>query len=264
MISHNMWRFLDTGMQTAQWNMAVDEVLLDDFKEGNRPIIRLYGWKRALSLGRFSTVSKNLNWGKIQNENIPCVRRMSGGGILIHGGDLSYSLIMPRSWMRGRAVKESYRYVCGFLISLYQKLGHEAQFACDLHLNEEQSDICLAGIEPYDIVIEGKKMGGNAQRYTRRAVFQHGSIPMRIDEFFFESLFIEDSGLNNAATLEKLGTTRSYEELSALLLETFCETFDVELIPYSLNASQVQRAMQLIADKYTQESWNAHGKHTHS
>lgn len=264
MMTHTAWRFLDTGMGKATWNMAVDQTLLDEFKDGDMPIIRLYGWEKSLSLGRFSTFIENLHPENIRAKDISCVRRMSGGGILIHGGDLSYTLILPRSWMRGTAVKENYRYVCEFLIALYQKLGFEARFACDLQLNEQRSNLCLAGIEPYDIVIEGKKMGGNAQRYTRDAVFQHGSIPMRIDEAFFKPLFLEDSVLDKVATLEKLGNPISYEELSTLVRESFCETFAVELVTDSLTVSQMQRATQLNANKYTQESWNIHGKITHS
>ena len=107
-------------------------------------------------------------------------------------------------------------------------------------------------------------MGGNAQRYSRDAVFQHGSIPMRIDEAFFKPLFLEDSGFDRAATFEKLGTFISYEDLSRLVRESFCETFAVELVTDSLTVSQMQRATQLNADKFTQESWNVHGKSTHS
>lgn len=96
MIIHNTWRLLDSGIKTAQSNMAIDEALLNCFKEGDMPIMRLYGWEHALSVGRYSTLWRSLNRHTVQKENIPCVRRMSGGGILVHGGDLSYSLIMPR------------------------------------------------------------------------------------------------------------------------------------------------------------------------
>ncbi|MDP1784954.1 MAG: lipoate--protein ligase family protein, partial [Sulfuricurvum sp.] len=196
MIRHTTWRLLNSNTATAEWNMAVDEALLSGFKEGDMPILRLYGWENALSLGRFSTFFKSLHQENIQAENVPCVRRMSGGGILVHGGDLSYSLIIPRDWLRGKGVKEGYHYLCGFLISLYKKLGHKAQFACDLQWDEIRSDICLAGTQAYDIVIEGKKMGGNAQRHTRHALFQHGSIPIRIDDSFFKPLFLEEAGLD--------------------------------------------------------------------
>ncbi len=256
MISQHIWRFFDTGTQTAQWNMAVDEVLLESFNEGDRPMLRVYGWENALSLGRFSAVSKNLNWEKIQTENIPCVRRMSGGGILVHGGDLSYALIIPHDWLREKGIKESYYYLCEFLITLYQKLGLNAQFATHLQLHERRSDICLAGTEAYDIVIDGGKMGGNAQRHTRHALLQHGSIPMRINDSFFRSLFTEDSGLDQAASLEKLGRVMTYEALSSLVQEAFCETFDAKLVSDTLSLSEQQRALELQKNKYTQSRWN--------
>jgi lipoyl(octanoyl) transferase len=253
---HNVWRLIDSGTHTAQYNMAIDEALLNCFKEGDMPIIRFYGWEDSLSFGRFSTLSNSLNMHKVKSENIPCVRRMSGGGILVHGGDLSYTLIIPRDWLMGVGIKESYRYLCGFLISLYKKLGLQAHFGCDLQLDEIRSDVCLAGREAYDIVIKDKKMGGNAQRYTRHTLFQHGSIPMRINESFFKSLFSGDFGLDKIVTLERLGTSISYEDLSLLVQEAFCETFMVNLVPDSLSESEEQHAKQLQTDKYSQESWS--------
>lgn len=258
MIIHKTWRLLDSGSKAAQSNMAIDEALLNCFEEGDMPIIRLYGWEDSLSFGRFSTLSKSLDITKIQSENIPCVRRMSGGGILVHGGDLSYTLIMPRDWFKRTGVKESYHYLCGFLISLYKKLGYQASFASDLKLGEIRSDICLAGREAYDIVIKEKKIGGNAQRYTSHTLFQHGSIPMCVNKPFFKPLFLADFGLEEMATLEQFGTSISYEELSGLVREAFCETFDVKLVPDTLSASEERYAVQLQAEKYSQEKWNLH------
>ena len=256
MIAQSTWRFLNSHTGTAQRNMAVDEALLVNFKEGDMPILRLYGWENALSVGRYSTLWRSLNQQTVQEENIPCIRRMSGGGILVHGGDLSYSLIMPRDWLREKGIKESYHTLCAFLINVYQKLGYEANFSGDQRADVLRSDICLAGNEVYDIQIDGKKMGGNAQRYIRHALFQHGSIPMRIDESFFTPFFTKDPGFENAATLERLGTEISYEELAALVQETFCETFEVELINDMLNLSEEQCAIELDKKKYSQESWN--------
>ncbi|MDP2077768.1 MAG: lipoate--protein ligase family protein [Sulfuricurvum sp.] len=259
MIITNTWRLIDSGSETAQSNMAIDEALLNCYKEGDMPIMRLYGWEDSLSFGRFSTLSKSLNTHKVQSENIPCVRRMSGGGILLHGGDLSYTLIIPRDWLKGTGVKESYHYLCGFLISLYKKMGYQAHFARDLKLDEIPSEICLAGLEAYDIVIKGKKIGGNAQRYTRHTLFQHGSIPMRINEVFFNELFSGDAGLDKMATLQQLGTPILYEDLSLLVQEAFCETFEVKLVPDTLSESEQRHAKQLQAEKYSQERWNLHG-----
>lgn len=256
MIEHNTWRFLNSNTQTAQRNMAVDEALLRCFKEGDMPILRLYGWNNALSVGRYSTLWTSLDRQTVVEKNIPCVRRISGGGILVHGGDLSYSLVLPRDWVREKGVKESYHSLCAFLIHIYQKLGYEADFAGEHRENTLRSDICLAGNEVYDILINGKKIGGNAQRHTRHVLFQHGSIPMRIDESFFKSFFRTDPGFEAATTLENLGTKISYEKLAALVQETFSETFGVELISDTLNLSEEQCANELIDNKYTQTSWN--------
>lgn len=257
------WRLIDTKIGSAHWNMAIDEALLNGFKKGDLPILRLYGWENAVSAGRFSDLGTSLDKKQCEHQKIPIVRRMSGGGVLVHGGDLSYTLILPREWLKESGVKENYHYLCRFLIQLYAKLGHSADFACNQHWGIERSDICLAGIEAYDIMIQGKKMGGNAQRYTRHALFQHGTIPMRLDESLLKPLFKGESGLENAASLERLGTRMTYGLLSSLVREAFCETFAAELIPKALRSSEKEEATALLGNKYTQERWNFHAKPIH-
>lgn len=256
MIKYTKWRFINSHIGSAPRNMAVDEALLVNFKDTDMPILRVYGWENALSTGRYSTLWSSLNRQTVQEQNIPCVRRISGGGILVHGGDLSYTMIIPRDCLRDKGVKESYHYVCAFLITLYQKLGYTADFAGENGVNVQQSDVCLASNEVYDILIDGKKIGGNAQRHTRHALFQHGSIPLSIDESFFTPFFSINPGFDNAVTLERLGTKISYEELAILVQESFSETFGAELINDTLNVSEEQCAMELSEEKYTQASWN--------
>lgn len=256
MINAATWRLIDSGIATAQWNMAVDEALLNGFSDGDLPILRLYGWEPALSLGRFSSMHKSVDRERLEKEGVSYVRRMTGGGVLVHGGDLSYALILPRELLKERGVKESYRYLCRFLICLYEKLGKSAHFAGDLQLEGGRSEVCLAGNEAYDIVIEGRKMGGNAQRHTRQALFQHGTVPMSVDESRFRPLFLQESGLQGAATLQRLGCEVAYEELAGLLKEAFSETFEVYFAPGTLSAPEEQSAKALLVSKYTQERWN--------
>lgn len=257
MIKVKTWRLIETGIGSAGWNMALDEALLNSFQEGDLPILRLYSWEPALSLGRFSGTNKSLNMKRLEEQKLSYVRRMTGGGVLVHGGDLSYALILPRESIRVKGVKMSYRYLCRFLIRLYEKLGFDARFASDLNVEGERSDICLAGNEAYDIMIDGKKMGGNAQRHIRQALFQHGSIPVSVDEARLEPLFLGDSGLKRAATLERLGSLVTYEQLTGLLKEAFGETFDVNLVADSLRSTEEQSARELLVHKYTQKRWNA-------
>lgn len=255
------WRCIDTGISTAQWNMAVDEALLENFSDGDLPILRLYGWESALSVGRFSKLQRSVDLEKLNARGLAYVRRMTGGGVLVHGGDLSYALIMPRAFLAGSGVKESYRYLCRFLVRLYAKLGLHAGFAQSLQCEGRGSEVCLADNEAYDLMIEGGKMGGNAQRHTRKVLFQHGSVPMTLDAARFAPLFLSDSGLERAATLERLGKAIEYRSLAALLQEAFCESFGVELVSDTLQSEEKARAERLLETKYSQQRWNDDGQH---
>lgn len=257
------WRLIDTGLGEGAWNMAVDEALLMCYSQQDMPILHLYRWDNVISLGRFSVIEKSIDIEQLKKNHIGCVRRISGGGILMHGSDLSYSLILPRHACK-EGVKANYRYLCAFLLHLYEKLGLKACFVQELGLERKHSNICLAGHEPYDITIEGKKIGGNAQRYTRNVIFQHGSIPMRLNETAFDSLFLEESGMLSAASLQKCGVEISHEMLTELLIETFCETFEAEVVPSLLRPNEEQNAKELFEKKYTQEGWNIYAKNLYS
>jgi len=253
------WRVIDTGLGKATFNMAADEALHGALETSGRPVLRLYGWEPSISLGRFQDVG-GIRRPLLDAHGVACVRRMTGGGALVHGGDLSYSLVFPRSYLAGAGVKESYRHLCSFLIRLYEKLGLEAWFTADAGLEAVSSPVCLAANEPYDIVIGGRKMGGNAQRYSKHALLMHGSIPMRFDRDRFAPLFDSDSGLERAACLESLQVPILYEELAGLLVDSFCHTFDAEAEPDALSGEEWQRAQELAEQKYGTEKWTWHGQ----
>lgn len=240
--------------------MAVDEALLQNFKEGDMPILRLYRWEASISLGRFSELQKSVNIKVLQKHDIAPVRRVTGGGVLVHGGDLSYTMILPRSFLKQRGVKESYRYLCRFLHAFYKKLGYKSGFACELGVDVGSSDICMASNEEYDIIIEGKKMGGNAQRHTTHALLQHGSIPLRVEKRLFEDLFLEGYDLKTMATLQEMGTVIEDERAVQLLMESFCESFDAELFKDELTPMEKSSVTGLIAEKYGTKRWNIDAK----
>ena len=258
------WRFIDTKIGSAESNMAVDEALLQNFKEGDMPILRLYRWETCISLGRFSELRKSVDIKVLQKQDIGSVRRMTGGGVLVHGGDLSYTMILPRSFLKQRGVKESYRYLCGFLHIFYEKLGYKSGFASELGVNVGSSDICMASNEEYDIIIEGKKMGGNAQRHTTHVMLQHGSIPLRAEKRLFEDLFLEGYDLKEMATLQEMGSVIEDERAVHLVRESFCESFGAELFKDELTLIEKSSVTELIAEKYGTKRWNIDAKQNRS
>ncbi len=254
------WLYIDTGLGSASYNMAVDEVLLNGFTNLDYPVVRLYTWETSLSFGRFSNAQSVVDLNLIKDKELNFVRRLSGGGVLVHGGDISYSLILPNSLVKDIGVKESYHYLCGFILKLYKNLGLDAHFASEMNLETQKSSICMMSNEAYDIVIDSKKIGGNAQRYTKNALLQHGSIPISIDKNIFEDIFIGESGLSNMYTLDNIDLDITSESLKKLILEAFRDVFGAELIKSDLTPLQKSDVDELIKSKYASQRWNIDAK----
>lgn len=252
------WRFIDTGINNASWNMSIDEMLLNNYKEASFPILRLYEWEPSLSFGRFSKVSKNINLSQLSH--LSYARRITGGGILVHGGDISYSLFLSQSYLDNLSVKKSYSFLCSFLINFYKELGLNALFASQANVEYQKDDICLKGKELYDILIKDEKIGGNAQRYSKNMVFQHGSIPLSFNKRLFEPLFKKGSGIEETSSLYKVGIRKDRVQLKEMIKDSFSKSFKCELIDDKLTLNEIKKAKHLFETKYSKDSWNIDGK----
>lgn len=156
----------DRRPRGAASNMAIDEALLEGIHA--RPILRVYRWARpAVSFGVFEEFAPV----RAAFPGREWVRRWTGGGVVEHGADFTYSLIAPRScpWAMGRA-EESYRVV-------HQAIARAlpgAQMADAAAPRVSQA--CFENPVRYDLLREGQKLGGAAQRRTRRGLLHQGSL----------------------------------------------------------------------------------------
>ena len=183
------WRFIDSPKLSAKANMDLDKSLFDNFD--GTPIFRLYSWEEnSFTIGRFQKKDN------IDKFGTSFARRITGGGLLLHGFDISYTIIIPISYLGGKSVKESYEYLCSFLLHFYKKLGLHVEYAKDIMAdNLSKSFFCQEGFEAYDMICQNKKIGGNAQRRTKDIIFQHGSIPIKNDKREFSGYSLEEFGI---------------------------------------------------------------------
>lgn len=95
----------------------------------------------------------------------------------------------------------------------------------------ERTALCFAGVESCDILINGKKIGGNAQRRLKKVIFQHGSIPLvQMADKGDDYLLHPDSTITARTTsLEELGAPLERERLVNLLAAAFEESLGVSL-----------------------------------
>jgi lipoate-protein ligase A len=150
-------------------NMAIDEALLQRAKS---PSIRFYQWSSpALSFGYFGKFSDVTEYATERD----LVRRWTGGGIVFHGEDLTYSIVIPAN---DSVFGES-------SMSIYEKMHRALRDA--LIANAQLAELaavigsadavaCFANPVHADVMIDGRKVAGAAQRRTRSGLLQQGSI----------------------------------------------------------------------------------------
>ena len=161
--------FDDVAPHGAALNMAMDEALLTVIPG---PVLRVYRWLRpALSFGCFE------RWEPIRaaHPGRDPVRRWTGGGLVLHGEDFTYSLLIPRSC--GAAALPpagSYSLIHGALRSALADAGISAEPASNPAA--KISGACFENPVLHDVLVQGKKVAGSAQRRTHAGLLHQGSI----------------------------------------------------------------------------------------
>lgn len=248
--------------------MAIDEALLRSFDPATSlPVLRLYGWNPpALSLGRFQKAAGVLDLERCRADGVALVRRVTGGGVIYHADELTYSLVCaPGQIPPASSIKDSFRVLTGFLLAFYRGLGLEAFYAADVVPEGtrlgERTAFCFAGKESFDIIANGYKIGGNAQRRLKGAIFQHGSIPLH-NRAVTGLSYMRDQAPEHAEgtlSLAECGVSGDVKCLEEGLVAAFGGYFGVELRRDLLSAAEQADMGRLLLNKYSTERWNLEG-----
>ena len=155
--------------------MAADELLLTRAPEfGGRVLVRLYRWDRpAVSLG-----SSQLYPGELA-EKYAIVRRPTGGGVVYHDIDLTYTVVVPHGHPIAALDRmESYRIFHRALLAELSRTGVAAELAAEGTPHVERATMrCFVSPSRFDVVApSGSKYAGAAQRRTRAGILHQGSI----------------------------------------------------------------------------------------
>lgn len=174
------WFLLNSGAGAAAFNMAVDHALLETVAEFGQPVLRFYGWTEpAATFGYFQKYS-----GVEQATSLrPLIRRPTGGGIVPHAADWTYSFAVPpdHEWHELAAI-ESYRRIHAWIQSAFAGLKIETELAPGsrkLKVENQSPGIpgaCFIGHEKFDLLWHGKKIAGAAQRRNKSGLLIQGSV----------------------------------------------------------------------------------------
>ena len=165
--------------------MALDEALLDTVAEDpSFALLRTYGWTEpTLSLGYFQPIAQaeaDPRW-----HGVPVVRRPTGGGAIWHHHELTYALVVPAAHPLARPAAALYHAVHSALAALLRRHGVDTapRGAAPPSPSAPRPFLCFADRDPEDLVCQGAKIVGSAQRRRSGAILQHGSMLLRHSSF---------------------------------------------------------------------------------
>jgi lipoate---protein ligase len=234
-------RILETGYNSAAFNMAIDEALIENTAEA--PVLRIYGWRpAAVSIGYFQSIKDEVELEKCSEIGVDVVRRLTGGGAVLHEFELTYSFITKQY---PHNIMESYRWICEAIVMSINRLGFDASF---VPLN--------------DIVVNGKKVSGSAQTRRKGVLLQHGTLLLGVDiDKMFSILKVPSEKVRDKIIKDVkervtsiAGTT--FDEMASSLKTSFATKFDAELVSERLSSEEVNRAKWLAERKYSSKEWN--------
>ncbi len=166
------WQWVDTGPGAADFNMALDEALLEGVAARTLTVLRFYGWtERSATFGysqRYADVEQRTSLR-------PLIRRPTGGGLVPHDADWTYSLVFPPGhwWYESRA-RDSYERLHAWLRDAFFRIGLDTALAT--HDRKETRAECFVGAEQHDLVWRGHKIAGAAQRRNKLGLLVQGSV----------------------------------------------------------------------------------------
>ncbi len=165
--------------QDGPTNMAVDGCLLAEAGAGGLPTLRLYRWEPAtLSLGYFQRLADPARGAELAE--LPVVRRITGGGAIVHAEELTYSLALPIDHpLSGPGPEPLYVWMHQRIAEAVAALGGRAAPKGAAAPRASRAFLCFDRHAGADLMAGAGKIAGSAQRRTAGAVLQHGSVVLR-------------------------------------------------------------------------------------
>jgi lipoate-protein ligase A len=224
-------------------NMAADETLLHSALSGIASL-RFYGWSEpTLSLGYFQP-ERRRHEDPLPAE-LPFVRRPTGGDTLVHHHEVTYALALPAGapWHSGEPWLLRLHAVIAAALA---GLGIRARLCAAEEQRRDEGPLCFRHFTTGDLLIDSAKVAGSAQRRQRSALLQHGAI----------LLASSPHTLVLPGIRELTGRSLSVAETCEAVKAAFGQQTGWDLEEGDWTEDERGRLAELVAGKYTQDSWN--------
>ncbi len=228
------WLLFNDINHSPFFNMAIDEVLMNEVAEMEKPLLRIYGWDRyAISIGYIQNYNAIINEVANEKEEPIIIRRPTGGGVVYHENELTYTVTIPKGHkIESLDTTESYKIIHLAVLKCLNSLDVLGDLQISKSKSVDRGTMqCFITPTKYDVMVNNIKYSGSAQRRTKKGILHQGSIILRK---------LKD----NKATVK------------TALIAGFEQEFNMKFLNYIPNDSLIKEAESLAQTKYQTKEWN--------
>jgi lipoate-protein ligase A len=246
------WRLLETPPLDPFLNMAIDEACSQGVRRGESPpTVRFYDWSTpSISIGYFQRLEETVDYPRCAASNVSVVRRLTGGGAVLHHREITYSASAGSHLEGFRGIHETYRTLSEGLVRGLRRIGVPAEISPGDPEVRQRDRYCFARPARHEIVVRGKKLIGSAQRRWREAFLQHGSILISLDGRLLDCIRGALPSVGAIGLEEILGPgVADPDKVKASLIKGLEEVLNARLTPGKLTDQEESDAV-LLLEKY--------------
>ncbi len=246
-------------------NMAIDEYLLHSLEEDSQTFLRFYQWEKpTVSLGYSQNIEKVVNLNYCRENRIDIVRRITGGKLVLHHQEITYSVCSSDNVAFPPSLSESYRLISEALIHGLKKMGIDAYLSSEAPASYAKGNMpCFSYPARNEIEVDRKKIVGSAQKRLGTRFIQHGSIPVEDNGDLLKFVSSPKGGASKVrmTSLSRvLDRKVSFEWAVEHLEEGFSEYFGIKIISKKFKTKEMEKILELQRNRYENKDWTFHRK----
>lgn len=165
------------GAASGAWNMAVDEAIYRDGRQQHGLVLRCYSWE-----GKWHSIGYFAKLGELScRDSGNVVRRLTGGGVVEHGEDFTFSVSIPaRHPLTSARGTELYRWIHTVVSEALRESrpGEGYELAERRDLGGGDRGWCFREPVPADVLSAGRKVVGGAMKRSREGILYQGSVQL--------------------------------------------------------------------------------------
>jgi len=258
----NKWDLIiDREPGDGSWNMAVDEFLFQSLDtETSHTVLRFYSWKRpTVSIGYSQKAANIVDVEFCKSNGIDIVRRITGGKLVLHHEEVTYSLVSTDNETFPPTVGDSYKQVSEALMVGLKEMGLNPNLA-DMPPEEYVRDhrLCFSYPARNEVEVSGKKIIGSAQKRIGPKFIQHGLIPLKDSENLLNFVSLskeEDEKIRMISLSQALGKEVDFDWTVPVLCAGISEYFGIHLTTRTLTQEEERAISQIQKERYANPVW---------